>query len=74
MKKSNHLGFSNVKGIMVKRYDERGDYEQFRNEKVVKFKCLLCGNEKTSKLVVIYKGDWQKIICNGCYGKVLDNK
>ena len=73
LKKSNRLGFSNIKGIMIKNYEERGDYEQFRNEKIVNFKCMVCGAEKTSKLVVVYKGDWQKIICNGCYGKVLSN-
>ena len=74
VKKSNKLGFSDVKGIMTKRYEEKGDYEQFRNEKTVQFKCLRCGREKTSKLVVVYKGDWQKILCNGCYGEILSDE
>ncbi len=71
IKKSNKLGFSDVSGIMIKTYAEKGDYEQFRNESTVVFNCLRCGREKKSKLVVVYKGNWQKIICNGCYGALL---
>jgi hypothetical protein len=71
IRKSNKLGFTNVTGIMIKTYDERGDYEQFRNENIVTFRCFKCEREKKSKLVVVFKGDWQKIICNGCYGAIL---
>jgi hypothetical protein len=73
LKKSNNLGFSNINGIMVKRYKAKGDYEQFRNENTVSFKCLICKKDKHSKLVVVFEGDWQKIICNACYGKILSN-
>jgi len=71
IKKSNKIGFHNVTGKMIKKYGQKGEYQQYRYEKIVDFNCFLCGKEKKAKLVIVYEEDWNKIICNGCYGNRL---
>jgi hypothetical protein len=72
--KSNKLGFHNVTGKLVKKFGLRGEYQQYRYEKVVDFECHMCRKDKTAKLVVVYDDDWSKIICNGCYGRELSKR
>lgn len=69
--KSNKLGFRNVTGKMIKKFGERGEYQQYRYEKAVEFDCFFCQKTKKAKLVVVFDEDWSKIICNGCYGEKL---
>lgn len=33
--------------------------------------CFRCGIGKTSKLVSTVKADWGRLLCNGCYGRLL---
>jgi hypothetical protein len=33
--------------------------------------CFRCGGEKKSKLHTVYDDDWQRRLCNGCYGRLL---
>lgn len=54
-----------------KEYPKRGPLSQFRFEKSISFNCFRCGLAKTSKLITIYNSDWDKRICNGCYGGLL---
>ncbi|MBK0402535.1 hypothetical protein I5M27_06030 [Adhaeribacter sp. BT258] len=54
-----------------KEYPNRGPLSQFRFEKSISFNCLRCGEAKTSKLITIYSNDWEKKLCNGCYGNLL---
>ena len=68
IKKSNKLGFHGVTSSISKKYKERIGYQQFRYEKIVEFKCLQCKKEKKSKLIVVVNNNWEKIMCNGCYG------
>jgi hypothetical protein len=56
---------------IIKEYPERGPLSQYRFEKSISFKCFRCGETKISKLITIYNHDWQKKICNGCYGRLL---
>lgn len=56
---------------IIKEYPSRGRLCQFRFSKSVSYFCFHCGQNKTSKLIAIYDGDWDKMICNGCYGKLL---
>ena len=62
-----------LEGNIIKKYPKRGFYQQYRYEKVVTFKCKNCKKDKTSKLVIVIKDDWNQIICNGCYGKITED-
>jgi hypothetical protein len=35
------------------------------------FSCFRCGGVKTSKLITVLNGDWDRKLCNGCYGRLL---
>jgi len=56
---------------IVKVYPERNGMQQHRLDRAVTFICSRCSVEKTAKLVAIGKEGWQKLLCNGCYGKLL---
>ena len=56
---------------VLREYPLRGALRQFRLIKVTTFTCNRCNREKTSKLVATTDGDWQNLMCNGCYGSVL---
>ena len=56
---------------VLREYPLRGVLQQFRLIKVTTFTCNRCNREKTSKLVATTDGNWQNLICNGCYGSVL---
>jgi hypothetical protein len=74
IRKSNELGFYNVTGKMIDKYAQREEYQQYRYETIVSFNCHICRRNKKSKLVVVYRDDWSKIVCNGCYGRALSRK
>lgn len=54
-----------------KEYPSRGPMQQFRFDKSISFSCFRCGQNKISKLITIYNNDWNKRLCNGCYGRLL---
>lgn len=56
---------------ITKEYPKRGPLSQYRFEKSISFNCFRCGQSKTSKLITIYNNDWNKRLCNGCYGGLL---
>lgn len=56
---------------ITKEYPKRGPLSQNRFEKSITFNCFRCGQPKTSKLITIYDNDWNKRLCNGCYGRLL---
>ncbi|MBE2226847.1 MAG: hypothetical protein IAE93_05880 [Ignavibacteria bacterium] len=56
---------------ITKEYPVRGPLSQFRFEKSISFNCFRCNESKTSKLITIYGNDWDKRLCNGCYGRLL---
>lgn len=56
---------------VIKEYPRRGHLQQFRLSKVATFTCDRCTQEKTAKLVAIKHGDWNTLVCNGCYGLLL---
>ncbi len=45
--------------------------QQFRVESATAFRCFRCREDKRSKLLTIYLGNWNHILCNGCYGGLL---
>ena len=56
---------------ITKEYPKRGPLSQFRFDKSISFSCFRCGQAKTSKLITTYNNDWNKRLCNGCYGRLL---
>ena len=56
---------------ITKEYPKRGPLSQYRFEKSITFNCFRCGQSKSSKLITFYNSDWNKRLCNGCYGRLL---
>src|ERR1043165_436265 len=58
-------------GNIVKSYPARGPMHQYRFDTGNTFHCIRCGCEKTAKLISILNEDWDKRLCNACYGRLL---
>lgn len=56
---------------VIKTYPQRGPLQQYRLAASTSFLCSRCGADKTSKLVSTVKADWDRLLCNGCYGRLL---
>ena len=56
---------------VVKTYPQRGPLQQYRLAASTSFLCSRCGTSKTSKLVSTIQVDWDRLLCNGCYGFLL---
>src|SRR3954454_24092716 len=56
---------------IVKTYPPRGPMQQFRFAESTAFDCFRCGQAKKSKLITVYRQDWSRRLCNGCYGRLL---
>jgi len=69
--KSNKLGFHGVTSSISTKYAERGQLQQYRYGNSVEFVCDKCSKKKKSKLIVVIDDDWERIMCNGCYGNTL---
>lgn len=60
-----------VPSTAIKTYPPRGPMQQFRFADLTAFECFRCGEAKKSKLLTVYSGDWNRRLCNGCYGRLL---
>jgi hypothetical protein len=60
-----------VPSTVTKTYPPRGPLQQFRFAGATAFRCFRCGVSKKSKLITVYRGDWSRRLCNGCYGRLL---
>ena len=56
---------------VIKTFLPRGPLQQNRLSRATTFHCFRCGRGKTSKLVSTYRGNWNHLLCNACYGRVL---
>jgi hypothetical protein len=56
---------------VVKTYPQRGPLLQYRLAASTSFLCFRCGTSKTSKLLSTVQADWNRLLCNGCYGRLL---
>lgn len=56
---------------LEKEYPPRGPLRQYRFRDATAFHCFRCGVSKEAKLITIYAGDWDRRLCNGCYGRLL---
>jgi len=60
-----------VPSTVTKTYPQRRPLQQFRFAGATAFRCFRCGASKKSKLITVYRGDWSRRLCNGCYGRLL---
>ena len=56
---------------VVRTYRRRGPMRQYRLAASTSFGCFRCGLAKTSKLVAVFREDWDRLLCNGCYGLLI---
>ena len=56
---------------VTKTYAERGPMQQYRLAASTSFNCFRCGLAKTSKLLTVFRHDWNHLLCNGCYGRLI---
>lgn len=56
---------------VVKEYPQRGPLHQYRLSAATSFPCSRCRRDKNAKLVTLIREDWDYLICNGCYGRLL---
>ncbi|KAL2818991.1 hypothetical protein BDW59DRAFT_151731 [Aspergillus cavernicola] len=54
-----------------KTFQQRGSLQQYRLSKATDFYCSRCNQNKKAKLVATIEGDWDRLLCNGCYGYLL---
>ena len=59
---------------VVKTYPAHGDMRLFRLAAATEFNCSRCEATKTAELVAVLSGDWNRLLCNGCYGKLVSEK
>lgn len=60
-----------ISSDVTKTYRQRGPLQQYRFADTTAFRCFRCGATKKSRLIAIYKGDWSRRLCNGCYGRLV---
>lgn len=58
-------------GEVEKIFPPRGVLCLYRLVKRATFICSRCNLEKTSELVCYAKEEWEKPLCNSCYGNLL---
>ena len=58
---------------VVKEFPPQGTLRQYRFAEITTFTCHYCSQQKTAKLVATDDGEWDALICNGCYGYLLSN-
>ena len=59
---------------VVKTYPAQGEIQLFRLASATDFKCSRCQITKAAKLVAVVSGEWNRLLCNGCYGELLSEK
>lgn len=64
--RSSHFRFN-----IIKTYPAHGPLQQYRTDATTAFTCFRCGRAKKSKLVTTSGGSWDRLLCNGCYGRLL---
>jgi hypothetical protein len=65
-----HEAVPNLPGEIVKTMPPRGPLQQYRLSSAVPFTCHRCGGRKTSKLLTVVDSDDERLLCNGCYGRL----
>jgi hypothetical protein len=56
---------------VIKRFPEKGNLQLVCLRVVAKFECSHCQTTKHAKVLAVVSGDWNRLLCDGCYEKLL---
>ena len=59
--------------LRLKDYKSQGELTLHRLSSPIVFTCGRCNKEKKAKFIATYRGQWDDLRCNGCYGQLLSN-
>ena len=62
---------SDLVKLVVKRFPENRNMQLMGLRIPAAFHCSRCNARKRSKLVAVVAGDWNELLCDGCYGELL---
>ncbi len=57
--------------LVIKRFPEKGNMQLVCLRTVARFECSHCRAGKQAKLLAVVSGDWNKLVCENCYGKLI---
>ena len=64
-------GTSELAKLVIKTYSRQGEMQLVGLRVASEFRCSRCNKTKKAKLVAVMSGDWNRLLCNGCYGELL---
>ena len=67
-------GTSDLARVVIKTYSRQGEIQLVRLAVASEFHCSRCDKPKKAKLVAVVSGDWNRLLCNGCYGELLSGE
>ncbi len=59
---------------VVAIYPPHGNLQLVRLESPAEFHCSRCQTMKKAKLMAVVLGNWNRLLCNECYGKLLSEQ
>ena len=59
---------------VMKTFAPIGNMQLMRFKAATEFCCSRCKTFQKAKLAAIVAGDWNQLVCNGCYGKLLSEE
>lgn len=59
---------------VVNAYPPKGNLQLMRLKAATEFPCSRCKTTKKAKLVAVVSDNWNELLCNGCYGKLLSER
>jgi hypothetical protein len=62
---------SDLAKLVIKRFPEKRDMQLVCLRIAAKFKCSHCHAPKQAKLLAVQSDDWDRLLCEECYGKLL---
>lgn len=57
--------------LVVKSFPENRNMQLVRLRNPAEFHCSRCKATKKSHLLAVVAGNWDELLCNGCYGELL---
>ena len=65
---------SDLAKLVIKSFPENHNMQLVCLRVVTGFQCSRCNTTKKAKLVAVVSGDWNRLLCNGCYGELLSKQ
>ena len=62
---------SDLAKLVIKGFPENRNMQLMLLRVPGEFHCFHCSTIKKAKLVAVVGGDWNRLLCNECYGKLL---